>query len=67
MNVLCLKPYSIYINWEDKRYIQGNEDRNITCESGHVDWIEEGQFWLPTLDVFDTIESVMLTIFSQTQ
>ena len=65
MNVLCLKPSSIYINWEDKRYIQGNEHRNITCESGHVDL--QGPFWLPTLDVMDTMESVILIVFSQSQ
>ena len=49
---------SIYIKWEDKRYIDGNEDRNISCKSKQVDWTTEGQFWLPKLKVEGILESV---------
>lgn len=49
---------SMYTKWEDKRHIEGNEGRNISCKSKHVDWTTEGQFWVPIIDVWDTIELV---------
>ena len=51
---------SIYIKWEDKRHIEGNEGRNVSCKSKQVDWTSEGQFWLPRLDVRDILEVVSL-------
>ena len=49
---------SMYMKWEDKRHINGNEGRNVSCKSEHVDWTLEGQFWVPKIDVWDTIELV---------
>ena len=46
------------MKWEDKRYIEGNEGRNVNCKSMHVKWNSEGQFWLPQLEVWDKIELV---------
>ena len=48
----------MYIKWEDKRHIEGNEGRIASCKSNHVDWDREGQFWLPRLDVWDAVELV---------
>ena len=49
---------SIYIKWQDKRHIEGNEARNVSCKSQQVDWTKEGQFWLPNLDVRDDLKLV---------
>ena len=46
------------MKWEDKRHIKGNEGRNVSCKSDNVDWTSEGQFWVPKIDVWDTIELV---------
>ena len=53
-----LQFFSIYMKWEDKRHIKGNEGRIESCKSKHVEWDREGQFWLPRLDVWDAIELV---------
>ena len=49
---------SIYLRWEDKRQIEGNEGRIVSCKSKLVEWDKEGQFWLPRLDVWDAIDLV---------
>ena len=51
---------SIYFKWEDKRQINRNEGRNVSCPSKHVEWTSEGQFWVPRIDVWDVIELVRL-------
>ena len=53
-------PHSIYFKWEDKRHINRNEGRNVSCTSKHVEWTSEGQFWVPRIDVWDVIELVRL-------
>ena len=57
---ICLSAYLLlrmYLDWEDKRYIDGNEDRATDCTSNHVMWEEEArQFWVPRLDVNDAIK-----------
>ena len=49
---------SIYITWEDNRHIKGNEGRNVSCKSKHVDWDMKGQFWLPRLEARDVSDLV---------
>ena len=55
-----IEPDRIYFKWEDKRQINGNEGRNVSCTSKHVEWTTEGQFWVPRIDVWDVIELVGL-------
>ena len=45
--------------WEDKRYIEGNEDRVTDCKSNHVVWTEANQFWLPNFYVWNVRELVI--------
>ena len=48
----------MWLHWEDKRYIVGNEDRMTDCKSNHVIWTEPSQFWLPKFFVWNVIELV---------
>ena len=52
------------MKWEDKRHIKGNEGRNVSCKSKHVDWTSEREFWVPKIDVWDTIELVSFHHYS---
>ena len=46
------------MEWEDKRYITGNEHRMSECGSRHVLWTKPNQFWLPKLQIWDALELV---------
>ena len=45
--------------WKDTRYIAGNEDRAVNCNSNLVIWTEAGQFWLPKFLVWNVLELVI--------
>ena len=42
--------------WEDKRYIEGNEENVTGCKFVNVEWTKSNQFWLPNFFVVNAIE-----------
>ena len=47
------------MTWVDERYMSENEHRITECESNHVLWTENSQFWLPMLWLNDAQEQVI--------
>ena len=50
------------MTWEDKRYMEVNEPREIDCPSNYVMWTNKNQFWLPSLTVLEYLKLVMSKI-----
>ena len=40
--------------------MKDNQWRKGTCPTNKVEWNQDMQFWVPSLDVFDVIELVRL-------
>ena len=50
---------SIDIDWEDKRHIEVNQHRNLSCKSKQVDgWFYRDSYWVPLFEVRNALEMV---------
>ena len=57
---IFMKVFRMLLLWEDKRYIEGNEENVTGCKFVNVEWTKSNQFWLPNFFVVNAIELARL-------